>query len=344
MTEKLKASRKALIVVISAIVLALVMAMSSRAFPESLPGREMVTASPRASEGEQSSDLTLCVRCAGTDCVIWLPSDASVSGDKIFGRKSGLTYLILSVVQDSFNDNLRERILGELYEPVAGSRRGVSVARSETGYLGLEKVGYEELLVRTKVSLRTQKNYIFAYLIVNGSSDCDNTCVVVAAERRGEADAARDLLIGMAGSYQRFGNQRREVQEVLFNEAVLGGDSQETLLLEENSQSYESQKAATPEKELVIDSVISLGRQVQPGDVLVFMYENDFEDPTTLQVKSPSGTYLDAREGNGGGFYAFDVTESDGAEGWHIEGSTKRELGIMVPMLLTAEEYEAMLD
>jgi hypothetical protein len=285
--------------------------------------------------------------------VIWVPDNADVSSDSVFGRSGDFVFLILPTDEDALNDELREDVLSRLYGALSGTKRGVRVANKDEGYVGAEKAVYEELFVRTKVTLRTQKNYCFTYLIQNDDPNCQNTLVTVGCEGKNKIAKARELALAVASSYQRNADQMQEVKDALYAEAKTGRvdgevteESSAPIVITEETGTQESSSSSFDDDAslLKIDAVVSIGRDTKDGDVLVFYWENEFAEPISLGVTSPSGEELEMRPESEGGFISFSVPGGESGKGWHVHGYTERALGAMAPLLFDAEEYANTFD
>ncbi len=371
MIEKLKPGSRAFILVLGAIILSVIMAMSSYFTPDIAPSYEMVTAAPQSGVGGYKEELPNCIRCGGTDCVIWLPTGAEVSKEVVKGTYGNVSWIVLTTENASIDDSIRNSILKETIANVPGTSKNVHLLCMEEGYAGRERAIYEEMHVREKVSLHTRNGYFFTYLIhtMNG------TGVVVSTSCDGSKNVseARELARSIAYSLQRNDEQEEEVKMAIFREAKTGsvtGDlsEEETDMFynfsNENLQppsAYEenlseagnfSEAGNLPEAgnfpearnfsetgSLEINSGFSLLREVKCGEAIVISWENTRAVPTRLMIISPSEEILYPDEELGlTGTYVFWATKDEPSQGWILVGETERMLGNTYPSVKTQEE------
>lgn len=351
MADKVRPGKKAFYLIIAAVAVSVIMAVSSFLSPDAAPGMEMVTAAPRSGLGGGSDLLPNCVRCGGTDCVIWLPEGAEVSEESVRGLYDGISWAVLTTGETSFTDSLREEVIGAAISSVPGTGREARVTYSAEGYVGRETVRYEEMRVREKVSLRTRDGYFFTYLLraENGAG------IVISASCDGSAAVAgtRELLYSIASSFQRGDEQDASVREAILREAKTGsvtGELDENLLYETDEgggSETDGVETVLPDETfggddglLVIDAPFEFAKKAKNGWVVVITWTNKSVSPTELYVETPSGEILSFDEGQSlDGTRVFFVTGDEEPSGWRLFGRTERQMGDTYPMLYSAEEY-----
>ncbi|MBR4606122.1 MAG: hypothetical protein IKO41_07835 [Lachnospiraceae bacterium] len=352
MSEKVRPGKKAFVLVVAAVALSVIMAVSSVLSPDLSPGREMVTAAPRSGIGGGSEQLPNCVRCGGTDCVIWLPQGADVAEDSVTGLADGISWAVLTTDAVAFDDELRKTVAAASVNDVPGTNATIRVTSSESGYVGRERVVYEEMRVREKVSLKTRDGFYFTYLLhaENGAG------IVITASCDGSRDAsrARDLLYAMAASFQRGDEQQLEVREAILREAktgsVTGEIDPDSLYETETNYAEPEEGLEDPSGEdaassdagawLEIDADFSVRKDAKKGSALVVTWANKTVSPDELYVVTPSGELLAFDEEQSlDGVRVFWVTGDEPADGWRIYGRTSRQMGETYPIMYSAEEY-----
>ena len=345
MLRKIRPGSKAFIFVVGSVLVSVVMALSSYLSVHPAPPEGMISEAPVSGSGGGAEALPNCIRCAGSDCVIWLPEGAEFSREAVKGIKEGVFWLVLPANSTSFNSTLRENIIKETSSKIPGTSDNMAVTCSLEGYAGKECAIYEEMHVREKVSLHTRNGYFFNYLIrlPGGSS------VIVSASCDGAEgiQKARELVKSIAFSVQRRDEQDSMIQEAIRREAMTGSVTGEDLLglFDTADEEEKSLKAGllSSENMLEIDGAYSFSRNAIGGDMIYVVWENESAFPEWLQVVCPSGEILsEDEELSGSDYKVFWVLSEEAASGWRLIGESSRLLGETCPQLMTYEEYEAL--
>jgi len=345
MLRKIRPGNRAFIIVVGAVIVSVIMALSSYLSVHSAPPEGMISEAPVSGSGGGSKALPNCIRCAGSDCVIWLPEGADFSRESVKGIKEGILWLVLPAESTSFDSTLRADIIKETSSKIPGTSDNMAVTCSLEGYAGKECAIYEEMHVREKVSLHTRNGYFFNYLIrLPGGS---GVIVSTSCDGAEGVQKARELAKSIAFSVQRRDEQDSVIQEAIRREAMTGSVTGEDLLglggtadEEENSPEEDLRSS---ENLLEIDGEFSFSRDAESGDMIYVAWENKSASPKRLQVVCPSGEILSEDEELGGADYkVFWVLSEETASGWRLIGETSRLLGETCPQLMTYEEYEAL--
>lgn len=351
MLGKLKPGSRAFILIVAAVAVAVIMALGSAVSPDAAAPQDMVTAAPRTGLGGGSELLPNCIRCGGTDCVVWLPEGADVTADCVSGSTNGIQWAVLTTTERTFTDEIRNSVMEAGVTGVPGTGSAARVTYSAEGYAGRESACYEEMRVREKVSLHTRNGYYFTYLLrtPNGTG----VVVTASCDGSGGVDAARSLLYSIATSFQRGDEQDLEVRGAIWREATTGNVqgivSEEDYDLEEYG--YDD-GGADQDLDVVlfheddadgllsIDAGFDLQKDVPKGGAVVVSWTNKTAAPAQLFLVSPSGAALSPDEEQSlDGSLTFWVTGEESARGWRMIGRTARQLGDAYPIAYSAEEY-----
>ena len=325
MAAKIKPGSKAFLFVAAAFAVSVLMALSSLSGTKAIPMEDMVTAAP-SGDFVMDELLPNCIRCGGTDSVLWLPMGVKVTEEGASGSVDGISYAVFLSDSFLFDDSLRENILASMLSFVPGTGRKSAVTGSSEGYLGREKARYEEMSMRGKVSLHTRSGYVFSYLLQTGSGEA----VVITSSCEGTEDVpkARDLAKRIGLSFQRGTDQDEEVRRAVYDAAQAALASGEEATAQEDGGE-------------AVNYLLSLDQGGETGSVLVVTWKNASVRPGELAAVSPGTRVLPEEEEQAGrGRAVFYRTEAEDAGEWEIVGISKDELTGISGRILSRSEFE----
>lgn len=340
MNEYIKENKKTLLIVGSIVVCLIVIGIElisiakGRLAVASCPN-SMITEAPRvlSDSYREQEKLNMCVRCAGTDYTVWLPSDADVTGD-VVKAKMGDMYIIVTVSDMGLDYVINNIIPQEIYFSVLGYEPETNIIVTQTGYLYQYPANYVVSVSSAKISVRTATCYCMTYsIMVSGDRAI---YIAVACEEKAEMEQAQELLDDIASSIRRYEALDAEIQELMMPEGILELD------IKDRDEIFSANAETRDEGELLdISFSRPFEKEVEDG-ILVLMWENYMVSPTELFLFGPDGYQLEFwEEESTSGFYVYRVGKSS-AGTYTAKGVTKTALKDIYVELYEFKEYDSL--
>ena len=293
-----------------------------------------LTKTPRALTDDYLNydELSMCVRCAGTDYVLWLPADAQVEEGCVKAKLGGIN-IIATVSDKPLEEVLSDYIPQNLYFSVLGYEPKTDIISVEDGYFKLYPANYAVSVSEARVSVRVMTCYVLSYELK--ISDNKSVYIAVSSESKSTLDEAKKLLDVIASSLRKYEDTEPAVQDAVFSELDKVRDKTD------KKDDKEELRPNTRNGAHIINFRHKVTKATEDG-IMVVMWENYTVEPVELTVFGLEGCELKRiKEECDGGFYVYEVGKAP-AGTYVFFGSTDEVLEDIYVDVYEAEDYFRM--